>query len=41
LQHAKHSIDLCDQRHAPIADDISAFEIGGQNPVAESVKFDP
>jgi hypothetical protein len=43
LQHAKHLIDLSDQRHAAVADNISisAFEIGGQNPLAEPVKFDP
>ena len=41
FQHAKHSIDLSDQRHAAVADNISPFKIGGQNPLAEPVKFDP
>jgi hypothetical protein len=41
LQHAKHLTDLSDQRHAAVADNISAFKIGGQNPLAEPVKFDP
>lgn len=40
FQHAKHPIDLGDQRHASIADNISALKIGGQDPLAEPVKFD-
>jgi hypothetical protein len=41
LEHGKHSIDLRDQRHAAVADNISSFKIGGQNAFAEPLKFDP
>jgi hypothetical protein len=41
FQDAKHAIDLCDERHASIADNVSALKIGGQNPIAETLKFDP
>ena len=41
FEYAKHSIDLSDQRHAAVADNISPFKIGGQDPLAEPVKFDP
>ena len=41
FQHAKHAIDLSDEGHAAVADNISPFKIGGQNPLAEPVKFDP
>jgi hypothetical protein len=41
FQHVKHPIDLGDQRHASIADNISALKIGSQDPLAEPVKFDP
>ena len=41
FQHAKHPIDLGDQRHTTVADNISPVKIGGQHPLAQPVKFDP
>ena len=41
FQYAEHPIDLGDQRHATVADNIPAVKIGGQHPLAEPMEFDP
>ena len=41
FQYTEHPIDLGDQRHATVADNIPAVKIGGQHPPAQPVEFDP
>jgi hypothetical protein len=41
FQYTEHPIDLGDQRHATVADNIPAVEIGNQHPLAQPVEFDP
>ena len=41
FQYTEHPIDLGDQRHATVADNIPTVKIGNQHPPAQPVEFDP